>query len=112
MSNRWMLRDVPPYDGQSVAGWFDVALWVARRDALFPDQVGYVYAPSAFAAIEEAMVLCDLWYVALACARALDGSIVYHGFQVYRSIPDREAEIQAEEAFDRSLARLFPEGRS
>ena len=66
----------------SLAGWFDVALWVKRVDALFPECVGYVQATNVFQAVEGAMSASCTWKVVCASARALDGSIVYRAFGV------------------------------
>lgn len=60
------MRDVPflsalPDALPLCAGWFDVALWESRVDALFPSHVGYVQAYNAFQAVEGAMsTVCDV----------------------------------------------------
>ena len=60
---------------------FDVALW-RSWPSLFPHEVTYAEAPSAFAAIESLMRQSGLRYVAYASARACDGSLVYRGYGV------------------------------
>lgn len=64
---------------------FDVALWLKRPPSSpWPEYVGEVDAPTPFAAIETLMQQHDLFFVGYACARSLDGSLVYCCFRVRR----------------------------
>ena len=75
--------------------WFHVALWRNwsrwSRD-LFPFEVGYVQASAAFCAIEALMRHARLWSVDYACARAVDGSLVYSAYRVWVDLRDLEAD--------------------
>ena len=55
-----------------------------------PEYVGYVQAPNAFAAVECLMRFSGLHSVAYACARALDGSLIYRGYRVRLEVEDEE----------------------
>ncbi len=97
-------RDMPTRSSALVAGvqlrealgepvpacaWFDVALWRDASRDLFPLFEGYMQAPSAFVAIEDMMRFYRLWSVSYACARALNGSLVYRAYRVWVLL-DRE----------------------
>ncbi|GCE20368.1 hypothetical protein [Dictyobacter kobayashii] len=78
------LRDCGPEDGESMAGWFDVALWsYGLAENRFPLHMGYMQALTAYQAIEDAMRYYGLPRVGYACARALDGSICYRAYKVF-----------------------------
>ncbi len=71
---------------------FDVALW-RRWPSLFPHEVAYVEAPSAFAAVECLMRQTGLRYVAYTSTWAYDGSLVYRAYGVallLRECPEME----------------------
>ena len=64
---------------------FDVALWLKRPPySPWPEYLATIDAPTPFAAIEMLMQQHDLFSVGYACARSLDGSLVYRGFGVRR----------------------------
>lgn len=64
---------------------FDVALWLKRPPAsLWPEYIATIDAPTPFAAIETLMQQHDLFTVGYACARSVDGSLVYRCFGVRR----------------------------
>ena len=64
---------------------FDVALWLKRPPySPWPEYLATIDAPTPFAAIETLMQESDLFSVGYACARSLDGSLVYRCFGVRR----------------------------
>ncbi|GCE06351.1 hypothetical protein [Dictyobacter aurantiacus] len=78
------LQDYGPWEGETVPGWFDVAIWPAGLgENRMPLYAGYIKAATAFQAIEDAMRNYGLCRIAYACARALDGSICYRAFKVF-----------------------------
>jgi hypothetical protein len=72
--------ECPSVPQEKLPGWFSVALWKVWP-SLWPDYVGFIESPSAFAAIENTMHFYRLSWVAYASARALDGSIVYRCYK-------------------------------
>lgn len=74
---------------------FDVALWtrwplspMAPAPLLFPEYVMVIDAIHAFAAIEFLMQYHKRSTVAYACARALDGSLIYRCYRPRIVLPD------------------------
>lgn len=64
------------------AGWFAVALWRVWPSP-WPEYIGVVEAPSAFAAVEAMMRVHGLWKVGYASVRALGGSLIYRAYTVF-----------------------------
>ena len=70
---------------------FDVALWHRWPVPLsFPDEVLLIDAPHAFSAIEFLMQYHKRYSVAYACARAVDGSLVYRCYWPRVILPEEE----------------------
>ena len=82
---------------------FDVALWgrwpltpLAAGPVSFPEHVMLIDAIHAFAAIEFLMQYYKRHTVAYACARVLDGSLVYRCYRPRIVLADEEEQAGAE----------------
>src|SRR5712691_11839321 len=81
--------------GRCVMACYDVALW-RWWPALFPEWVGLVDAPNAFAAVGALMHACGLRWVAYASVRRVDGSLLDRACGVWLC-PEVGDELTAEE---------------
>lgn len=82
---------------------FDVALWgrwpltpLTPGPVSFPEHVMLIDAIHAFAAIEFLMQYHHRSTVAYACARALDGSLVYRCYRPRIVLSDEEEQVYEE----------------